>query len=142
MVIGPPFRACSRSVVDAAGRPVFHAFGPCVSFVVHRYANVCTLFSVLRPSQAPGADRAHSRGRSNRLLCGGVLPRVQRTGTIMKLESVDRAVAVQSSNIDLGDALRQHAEEAILRVASKYFGRLNVGSAHFNKEGINYRCTV
>jgi ribosomal subunit interface protein len=60
----------------------------------------------------------------------------------MKLESVDRAVTVQSSNIDLGDALRQHAEEAILRVASKYFGRLNVGSAHFNKEGINYRCTV
>ena len=60
----------------------------------------------------------------------------------MKLESVDRAVTVQSSNVDLGDALRTHAEEAILRVAGKYFGRLNVGAVHFNKEGINYRCTV
>jgi ribosomal subunit interface protein len=60
----------------------------------------------------------------------------------MKLESVDRAVTVQSSNVDLGDALRTHCEENVLRVASKYFGRLNVGSVHFNKEGINYRCTV
>ena len=45
-------------------------------------------------------------------------------------------------NVDLGDALRTHAEENILRVAGKYFGRLNVGAVHFNKEGINYRCTV
>ena len=60
----------------------------------------------------------------------------------MKLESVDRAVTVQSSNVDLGDALRTHAEESILRVAGKYFGRLKVGAVHFNKEGINYRCTV
>ena len=60
----------------------------------------------------------------------------------MKLESVDRAVTVQSSNIDLGDALRSHAEESILRVAAKYFGRLNTGSVHFNKEGSAYRCSV
>jgi ribosomal subunit interface protein len=60
----------------------------------------------------------------------------------MKLESVDRAVTVRSSNVDLGDALRRHSEEGVLRVASKYFGRLNAGAVHFNKEGINYRCTV
>ena len=70
-----------------------------------------------------------------------VFPR-QHWERSMKLESVDRAVTVQSSNVDLGDALRTHAEENILRVAGKYFGRLNVGAVHFNKEGINYRCTV
>jgi ribosomal subunit interface protein len=60
----------------------------------------------------------------------------------MKLQSVDRAITVRSSNVDLGDALRQHAEAGILRVAGKYFGRLNTGTVHFNKEGVNYRCTV
>lgn len=60
----------------------------------------------------------------------------------MKLQSVDRAITIQSSNVDLGDALRQHAEESILRVAGKYFGRLTTATAHFNKEGVNYRCSV
>ena len=60
----------------------------------------------------------------------------------MKLESVESAVTVQSSDIDLGEALPRHAEEGILRVASKYFGRLVTGSAHFSKEGHNFRCSV
>ena len=60
----------------------------------------------------------------------------------MKLQSVDRAITVQSSDIDLGEALPRHCEEAVLRIASKYFGRLVTGSVHFSKEGHNYRCSV
>jgi ribosomal subunit interface protein len=60
----------------------------------------------------------------------------------MKLESVDKAITIQSSNVHLGDRLPGYAREAILRVASKYFGRLNTASAHFSKEGITYRCSV
>jgi ribosomal subunit interface protein len=60
----------------------------------------------------------------------------------MKLESVDKAITIQSSNVHLGDGLPDYARENILRVASKYFGRLNSASAHFSKEGITYRCSV
>src|SRR3712207_9471601 len=60
----------------------------------------------------------------------------------MKLESVDKAITVQSSNVHLGDRLPTYVRESILRVASKYFGRLNTASAHFSKEGITYRCSV
>ena len=30
----------------------------------------------------------------------------------------------------------------MLRVASKYFGRLTTGSVHVTREGVSYRCTV
>ncbi len=60
----------------------------------------------------------------------------------MKLRSVDRAISVQSSNIDLGDALPAHARQSILRVAGKYFGRLSTAAVHFTREGTSYRCTV
>ncbi len=60
----------------------------------------------------------------------------------MAHDGVDRAITIQSSNIHLGDGLPDHARENILRVASKYFGRLNTASAHFTKEGITYRCSV
>jgi len=60
----------------------------------------------------------------------------------MKLESVDKAITIQSSNVHLGDGLPDYARENILRVASKYFGRLNTAAAHFSKEGITYRCSV
>ena len=60
----------------------------------------------------------------------------------MKLESVDSPITIGSGNIDLGDALRTHAEQSILNVAGKYFGRLTLASAHFNKEGNDYRCSV
>ena len=60
----------------------------------------------------------------------------------MKLQTVDKDIAVQSSNVDLGSNLPGHARESILRVASKYFGRLNTASVHFNREGITYRCSV
>ena len=60
----------------------------------------------------------------------------------MKLHSVDKDITVQSSNVDLGSSLPGHARDSILRVASKYFGRLNTASVHFNREGITYRCSV
>ena len=60
----------------------------------------------------------------------------------MRLESVDTAITVQSSHIDLGDGLPAYARESIVRVASKYFGRLNTASVHFSREGITYRCSV
>jgi ribosomal subunit interface protein len=60
----------------------------------------------------------------------------------MKLESVDKAITIQSSNVHLGDGLPGYARENILRVASKYFGPLNTASAHFSKDGITYRCSV
>jgi ribosomal subunit interface protein len=60
----------------------------------------------------------------------------------MKLQGVDRNIEIQSANIHLGDRLPEHAQESILRVAGKYFGRLNAASAYFTREGITYRCTV
>jgi hypothetical protein len=48
----------------------------------------------------------------------------------VKLETVDKNITVQSSSIDLGSSLPNHARESILRVASKYFGRLNTASVH------------
>ncbi len=60
----------------------------------------------------------------------------------MKLQSVETPITIGSGNVELGDALRTHAEEAILRAAGKYFGRLTGATAHFNQEGVNYRCSV
>ena len=60
----------------------------------------------------------------------------------MKLESVESPITIGSGNIELGDSLRAHAEQSILNVAGKYFGRLTLGSAHFNREGTDYRCSV
>ena len=60
----------------------------------------------------------------------------------MRLEGMDKAITVESSHIHLGDGLPAHARESILRVASKYFGRLNTASVHFSREGITYRCSV
>jgi ribosomal subunit interface protein len=60
----------------------------------------------------------------------------------MRLESVDKGITIQSSNVHLGDRLPDYARENILRVASKYFGRLNIAAVHFTKDGITYRCSV
>ncbi len=60
----------------------------------------------------------------------------------MKLEKVDGPILVQSSHIDLGEALTQHAREAILRTVSKYFGRLRSATVHFRHEGASYCCTI
>ena len=60
----------------------------------------------------------------------------------MKLETVSTEVSIKSSTVDLGDAFRQHARDGMLRVASKYFGRLTAASAHVTREGTGYRCSV
>ena len=60
----------------------------------------------------------------------------------MRLETVDKNITVQSSSVDLGSSLPGHVRDSVLRVASKYFGRLNTASVHFNREGITYRCSM
>ena len=60
----------------------------------------------------------------------------------MALESQDKEITVQSSNVTLGERLPEYARESILKVAGKFFGRLNTASVHFTKEGITYRCSV
>jgi ribosomal subunit interface protein len=60
----------------------------------------------------------------------------------MKLESVDKAITIQSSNVHLGDRLPDFVRQIILRIASKYFGRLNTAAIHFSTEGTTYRCSV
>jgi ribosomal subunit interface protein len=52
------------------------------------------------------------------------------------------AITVQSSNVDLGEILPEHARESIERVAGKYFGQLTTAAVHFTREGQSYRCTV
>jgi ribosomal subunit interface protein len=60
----------------------------------------------------------------------------------MKLDIIEAPITVQSSTVDLGEILPDHARQSILRVAAKYFGRLTRASVHFNREGAGYRCTV
>jgi ribosomal subunit interface protein len=60
----------------------------------------------------------------------------------MKLDGADAVITVKSANIDLGEALPERARESILRVAGKYFGRLNTAAVYFSREGQSYRCTV
>ncbi|GEO18638.1 ribosome hibernation-promoting factor, HPF/YfiA family [Microvirga aerophila] len=55
---------------------------------------------------------------------------------------MDATITVQSSNVDLGEILPQHAREGIERVAGKYFGQLTTAAVHFTREGQSYRCTV
>jgi ribosomal subunit interface protein len=51
-------------------------------------------------------------------------------------------ITIQSSNVDLGEILPQHARESVERVAGKYFRQLNTAAVHFTREGQFYRCTV
>ncbi len=60
----------------------------------------------------------------------------------MTLESEDKEITVESSNVLLGERLPAYARESIRKVAGKFFGRLNTASVHFTKEGITYRCSV
>jgi ribosomal subunit interface protein len=60
----------------------------------------------------------------------------------MKLDIIQAPITVQSSTIDLGDTLPEHARSRIMQVAQKYFGRLTRGAVHVNREGAAYRCSV
>ena len=58
------------------------------------------------------------------------------------LPRVNRPITIQSSTIDLGEALPSYARQRISRVTGKYFGRLSAAAVHFSREGASYRCTV
>jgi ribosomal subunit interface protein len=60
----------------------------------------------------------------------------------MVLDSLDKIISVQSSKVHLGDTFRTHAQQSIIRTASKYFGQLNTASVHVTREGPFFRCTV
>ena len=60
----------------------------------------------------------------------------------MDLRIVNKVIAVQSSNIDLGEAFREFATQSILRTTIKYFGQLNTAAVHVSREGPMFRCTV
>lgn len=60
----------------------------------------------------------------------------------MKLHGIDRDITVQSSNVDVGDALTEHAKSKIKTVASKFFGRITDANVHFKKEGQFYHCSI
>jgi ribosomal subunit interface protein len=60
----------------------------------------------------------------------------------MDLEDLENAITIESSSVDLSDAFREHAQQGIVRVANKYFGRLNTASVHVGREGILFRCTA
>jgi ribosomal subunit interface protein len=60
----------------------------------------------------------------------------------MKLQSGDSAIIVESGNVQMGDALAEHARIAILQSAGKYFDRLNRATVHFSREGHGYRCSI
>ncbi len=58
------------------------------------------------------------------------------------MNSIGNAISVPSSKVDLGDTFRHHAQQSIIRAASKYFGQLNTASVHVTREGPFFRCTV
>ena len=58
------------------------------------------------------------------------------------MDTTGKAISVQSSKVDLGDTFRHHAQQSIVRAASKYFGQLNTASVHVTREGPFFRCTV
>jgi ribosomal subunit interface protein len=60
----------------------------------------------------------------------------------MKLAIIQAPITVQSSTVDLGDTLPEHARSRIMQVAQKYFGRLTRAAVHVNREGAAYRCSV
>ena len=60
----------------------------------------------------------------------------------MDLQTVSRAIAIHSSNIDLGNAFRELAERSILRTTIKYFGRLTTASVNVSRDGSLFRCAV
>jgi ribosomal subunit interface protein len=60
----------------------------------------------------------------------------------MDLAGMDKVITIQSSSVDLGEAFRDHAQQGIIRAASKYFGDLNAASVYVSREGNLFRCTV
>ncbi len=55
---------------------------------------------------------------------------------------IDKPITVGSSNVEIGEALAERARTALAELASRYFGRITTGSAHFGREGLDFRCSV
>jgi ribosomal subunit interface protein len=72
----------------------------------------------------------------------GVAAQEQGRRELMKLDIIQAPITVQSSTVDLGDTLPEHARSRIMQVAQKYFGRLTRAAVHVNREGAAYRCSV
>ncbi|MDB5595143.1 MAG: raiA [Hyphomicrobiales bacterium] len=55
---------------------------------------------------------------------------------------VDEEIHIQSSNVDLGDALVEHCRSRVLETGGKYFGKLTRATVHFRHEGQAFACSV
>jgi ribosomal subunit interface protein len=51
-------------------------------------------------------------------------------------------IAVQSSTVELGNALPEYARARVRQVAAKYLGDLTGAAVYFSRDGASYRCTV
>lgn len=60
----------------------------------------------------------------------------------MKLSGIDKTILVQSSNVDLGDALTSHCRMKIQDTAGKLFNHLTEASCHFKREGSMVTCSI
>ena len=56
--------------------------------------------------------------------------------------AVDEEIHVQSSDIDLGQALVEHCRTRVTETGRKYFGKLTRASVHFRHEGQAFACSV
>jgi ribosomal subunit interface protein len=60
----------------------------------------------------------------------------------MKSQASDSSIRIQSSNIQLGDALIAHAREKIEASTMKLFGQTTEADVHFRREGEATACSV
>jgi ribosomal subunit interface protein len=56
--------------------------------------------------------------------------------------SIDKAIKVSGSNVELGEALSERSRSSLSELAAKFFGRITSGAVHYARDGVEYRCTV
>jgi len=56
--------------------------------------------------------------------------------------TIDEEIHIQSSNVDLGDALVTHCNNHIRETSAKYFGKVTSANAHFRHEGQAFAVSV
>jgi hypothetical protein len=54
----------------------------------------------------------------------------------------DVPITVQSANLQLGTAWSARVRTSVIRISTKYFGRLNGASVYLRREGKSYRCNI
>lgn len=55
---------------------------------------------------------------------------------------IGKAITVGSSNVEIGEALSQRARDEVVRLASKYFGKVTTSAVHFSRAGHLYHCSL